>query len=388
MQPCEQSDPSCQPMTTILPFNTQPAQILGGSAANDHMGAAVSVSNGWLAVGAYGVGMNTGLVKIYKSSASTWNFFSDILSPLVPFGTFGISVSISDEFLAIGAPTYNMAQGGACVYRFDGTQWTLDTTFDNSGGAANDRVGYAVGVSRSSIVLGADGTNRFRGLATVYARQAGAGWPAQQPALAAIAPTDNDRFGFATAISGDTVLVGAPGGAGAFNTEGSAYVFVRSGTTWTVTSEPAPSSGAEPTEHFGTAVALQGDLAVIGAVGFNGGRGAVYLLSVSGGQSIQPERLAISNAAAMDSLGTAVSISGDTILAGAPNRAAARGSVYVFVRSGGVWSQQSELVPPDGEPGDGFGSSVAMVGNTAFIGAPGKSEARGALYIYNRPSAQ
>src|SRR5439155_1017417 len=124
------------------------------------------------------------------------------------------------------------------------------------------------------------------------------------------------------AVSGDTAVVGAyqystPAGTDA----GSAYVFVRSGTNWTQQAKLTASNGAAG-DLFGYSVALSGDTALVGTLD-------------------------------------------DTTPAGMN-----AGSAYVLVRSGINWSQQAKLTAGDGQTGDQFGSSVALSGNTAVVGAP------------------
>src|SRR5262249_31678405 len=156
-------------------------------------------------------------------------------------------------------------------------------------------------------------------------------------------------FGSAVAVSGNTIIVGALNNAVGANTrQGSVYVFTRSGTTWALQQKLNASDGLT-SDQFGGAVALVGDTAVIGAKQNNfgaTGNGAAWVFTRSGTTWTQQQKLTASDGSSLDAFGNSVTINSneDTIAIGAPNddeaTAGDRGSVYVFVRSGSSWSQQ------------------------------------------------
>jgi hypothetical protein len=156
--------------------------------------------------------------------------------------------------------------------------------------------------------------------------------------------------------------------------------------TWTQQQELTASDAADG-EQFGASVALSGDTAVIGAdnntVGSNRGQGAAYVFVRSGDVWTLQQELTAPDGAYADEFGTAVAVSGDTAVIGAPNKSAA----YVYLRNGDVWTLQQELTPSDAGPND-FGASVALNGDTAVIGAPekkiGSHDGQGAAYIFVR----
>lgn len=233
---------------------------------------------------------------------------------------------------------------------------------------------------------------------------------AQQAYLKASNTGANDSFGVSLAISGDTVVVGAgeedSAATGANGNQsnnsvgdsGAAYIFVRSGTTW---SQQAylKASNTGINDSFGNSVAISGDTVVIGAanedsdaVGVDGNQssnttadaGAAYVFVRSGGVWTQQAYLKASNTGAGDQFGWTVGISGDTLVVGAlaedsnavgvngdqgNNSAASSGAAYVFVRNGTTWTQQAYLKASNTEAGDGFGTSVAISGDTIVAGA-------------------
>src|SRR5579875_2803620 len=232
----------------------------------------------------------------------------------------------------------------------------------------------------------------------VVVDDAGAAYPVtvdplvQQQKLTAGDAAANANFGWSVAVSGDgnTALVGAyranPSGLVA---AGAAYVFVRSGTTWSQ-QQKLTASDAAANDNFGTSVALSadGNTALVGAYKADlpsslTDAGAAYVFVRSGMAWSQQQKLIASDGALFDNFGTSVALSadGNTALIGAynadlpgptnPIRQNA-GAAYVFVRSGSVWSQQQKLIAGDFAANDNFGMSVALNtdGHTALVGAP------------------
>ncbi len=260
--------------------------------------------------------------------------------------------------------------------------------------ASNDSFGSAVALSGDTALIGAFnktvGGKSKAGAAYVFVRS-GTGW-AQQAELSDPNAASNDSFGYAVALSGDTALIGAFNKTvGGKSKAGAAYVFVRSGTGWAQQAELSDPNAAAG-DRFGFSVALSGDTAVIGAVGRKGAAGAAYVFVRSGTGWAQQTELRASDAAADNEFGSSVAVSGDTALVGAFGKSvsgqAVAGAAYVFVGSGTGWAQQAELSDPDPASGECFGSSVALSGDTALIGAFGKTVGgrvdSGAAYVFVR----
>ena len=171
------------------------------------------------------------------------------------------------------------------------------------------------------------------------------------------------------------------------------------GAVWPVTIDPTftqqqklEAGDAAAGDLFGHSVAISGETVVLGAPQDASAQGSAYVFVRSGGVWSHQQKLVASDAAADDQFGTSVTISGETIVIGAPrdNGAAGsdQGSAYVFVRSGGVWSQQEKLVASDAAANDQFGYSVAISGATAVVGAPlddrGAGSDQGSAYLFVR----
>jgi hypothetical protein len=184
-------------------------------------------------------------------------------------------------------------------------------------------------------------------------------------------------FGCSIAIDGDTALVGADGADSQGNN--AVYVFGRSGTSWTLQSElPLPVGEDGTIYFFGHSVALQGDTALVGAYGYaNDQKGAAFVYVRSGGQWTQQAELTADD---VYYLGWSVALSGDTAIVGTES------SAYIYVRQGTQWTQQTALSPPNGNGNASFGWSLSLSGDTALVGALNATGGLGYAYIYVRNS--
>ncbi len=216
-----------------------------------------------------------------------------------------------------------------------------------------------------------------------------------------------DYFGNAVALSadGNTAIVGAWAKSdGSTVANGAAYIYARSGTSWTLLQKLA-ASDATNGSYFGSAVALSadGNTAMVGADGRTEGSafaaGAVYVFARVAGRFTEQQRLIASDRAANSGFGLSLALSadGNTALIGADGVSSGsvlgHGAVYVFSRSAGSYVEQQKLIAGDMASSDAFGWSVALSadGNTALIGANGKAEGAlprsGAAYLFSRSGA-
>jgi hypothetical protein len=320
-----------------------------------------------------------GAAYVFVRSGTTWTQQAQLLaSDGEAWDYFGWSVALSSDgnTALVGARvddvTYN-AQGSAYVFTRSGTIWSQQQKLTASDGAAGDQFGYAVALSGDSAMVGAPydkvGANSWQGSAYVFTRS-GATWT-QQVKLTAADGAAYDSFGRAVALDGDTALVGADvDDVGANIDQGSATVFTRSGVTWSQQAQLTASDGAAE-DRFGCAVALSGGTALIGAcvddVGANVDQGSATVFTRSGVTWSQQQKLTASDGAAYDQFGHAVALAGDTALVGVfYDEVGAnydQGSAIVFVRSGMTWSLQQKLTAADGAAGDYFGYTVALSGD-------------------------
>jgi hypothetical protein len=266
--------------------------------------------------------------------------------------------------------------------------WTEGQKMLASDGKVNTSLGTAISVDGNTALIGAEGDNdngAMSGSAYVFTRT-GTTWTQQEKLLASDgAPEDN--FGVMVSLSGDTALIGAfyDNDNGAHS--GSAYVYTRSGTTWTQQAKLLPLDGVADAQ-FGVATAISGDTAFIGAnrdddMGFQSG--SVYVFTRTGTVWTQQTKLYSSDATASQRFGISTYILGDTAIIGANGDQNAKGAAYIFTRTGTTWTQQQKLNVSDGGTYPNFGHAVSLSGNTALIAAPGyNGNYAGSAYVFIR----
>ena len=214
--------------------------------------------------------------------------------------------------------------------------------------------------------------------------------PVQIAKLLASDGAPDDNFGFAVAVSGDAAVIGAYRDDDGGMDSGSAYIARFDGVNWTEEAKLV-ASDTSPDDAFGRAVAISGDVAVVGAWGTNDNgidSGSAYVFRFDGSTWNQEAELVASDPAAGDFFGNAVAIDGDTIVVGSvwdDDNGSKSGSAYIFHYDGTTWSQQAKLVAPDGAMNDWFGSSVAISNGVALIGARFHAHgtaSKGSAYIF------
>ena len=184
-----------------------------------------------------------------------------------------------------------------------------------------------------------------------------------------------DRFGYSVAIDGETLVAGARNDDDKGSNSGSVYVFVGSGGSWNQQAKLTADDG-EVGDEFGSSVAINGNMVVVGApsdLDMGKRSGSVYVFVRSGNIWTQLKKLTASDGAHGDHFGESVAVSEETIVVGAPfggEAGSKTGSAYIFVRTGSLWTQQRKLIAKDATPQDEFGSSVAINVDSVVVGAP------------------
>ena len=218
---------------------------------------------------------------------------------------------------------------------------------------------------------------------------------------AKLVPGDAGRqagFGRGVAVDGDLAVLGAwndgntsPKGGVFTDGPGAAYIYRSSPNGWVEEAKLTALDGQE-SDWLGYSVAISGDVVVLGAINVNTpfeNTGAAYVFRFDGREWVQEAKLTASDRERADQFGYSVAISGDVVVVGAPqNHLTAVGKAYVFRRSGGVWVEETRLIPPDLVENDELGAAVAVSGNVAIIGAWNHGnrgsvpDGTGAAYVY------
>ncbi len=257
----------------------------------------------------------------------------------------------------------------------------------------DEHFGSAVALAGDTLVVGVPDHDTVAGLlnvgiAHVYVKS-GSDW-VLQATLSQPSPAAGDKFGTSVAIQGDTVVVGAPFQGGS----GMAYVFTRTGTTWS-TAVPLYVLERVAGDRVGQSVDIDGDTIVVGCPGHYESRGAARAYVWDGDEWSSNGGTLIAAVGGMpdDRLGECVSISGDTVLAAAPGFDHEIGSVVAFTRSGVSWLFEERLYEPASTVGEQFGGPIDLQadGHVAVIGSPthdvGAEVDKGVAYVYARTAS-
>ena len=374
------------------------------AAAGDSFGYAVAVDGDTALVGAEAKTVagrvNAGAVFVYTRTGTTWSQQTELTAADgAATDYFGGSVALAGDTAVVGA--YGKSVGGhadagvAYIYTRAGTVWSQKAELSDPDAAAGDYFGISVALAGDTALVGAYGAafdgHAGAGAAYVYTRT-GTAW-SQQAELTADDAAVNDYFGYSVALSGDTALVGA-----AYKTvsgqssAGAAYVFTRTGTTWPQQAKLSDPDAAT-NDQFGSSLALSGGTALVGAEGkaVDGqtGAGAAYICASTGANWSQQAELSDPDAAESDAFGSSVALAGDKAVVGARWKTVGgypgAGAAYIYTRTGATWPQQAELSDPDAATNDRFGWSVALSGDTALVGAAyktvGGQSGAGAAYV-------
>lgn len=250
-------------------------------------------------------------------------------------------------------------------------------------------------VSGNRAVMGVheDDDNGFSsGSAYVFERQANGTWVQVQKLIAGDG-APSDYFGTSVAVSDDRALIGASEDDVNWMDSGSAYMFERQANgTWLQVQKLIASDGG-PSDYFGISVAVSDNRALIGTHkdddnGLFSGSAYVFERQVNGTWT-QVQKLLANDSAAQDHFGSSVAVSGDRALIGAYGDDSNSGAADVFERqASGTWTQVQKLSASDGATQHVFGSSVAVSGDHALIGSyagNNNGSLAGSAYVFERP---
>jgi len=398
---------------------TQTAKLVASDGSPfDRFGYSVAISGGTVVVGANrddDKGTDSGSAYVFVKPAGGWSGTLTQTAKLVAtsganYDLFGSSVSISGDTIVVGA-TGGEGQGASYVFLKPTSGWsgTLNESaklLATDGNVSGGDFGGAVSICVNTVVVGACaksfGSKRYQGAAYVFLKPK-SGWSGTLNESAKLLASDgesSDFFGRSASISGDTVAVGANGTV--FG--GKAYVFVKPTGGWSGTlTENAQlvASKFGVSKDFGYSISVSGDIVAVGDQRSQekggGSSGAVYVFvkPVGGwsGTCNETAKLLVSDGAVGDYFGCSVSVSGDTLVAGAygdDDKGPSSGSAVVFERPSEGWSrgllQPVKLVANDGEKIDYFGYSVSISGDTLVVGAQGDDGFKGSAYVFVKPS--
>jgi hypothetical protein len=313
-----------------------------------------------------------------------------------PYGYIGQSVALSanGDTALVGASadgSYTEYHGAAFVFTRSGSTWTQQGPKLTGGGEVGSAwFGESVALSAdgNTALIGGPTDNGQVGAAWVFTRT-GSTWTQQGEKLTAVGEQGEAFFGKNVALSGDgnTALIG---GYNDNEHRGAAWVFTRTGSTWAQQGEKLTGSGNLGFFGWGVALSGDGDTALIGEWGIGGGIGAAWVFTRSGSTwTKQGGELNGGEGSGYSWFGYSVALSnnGDTALVGAPHADGYAGAGYVFTRSGATWTQQGQPLAGGGEVGEGelgYSAALSSDGDTALLGGRVDNDFHGAAWAFQR----
>ena len=378
----------------------------GDAAASDQFGYSLAVDGDSLIVGApyrdEGAATDAGAAYTFTRSTGVWTQAQKLTAP-APQGLarFGWAVALSADLSLVGSPAEDtiagIDAGTSYVYERNTGTWSLQTNLSNGEAGAGDRFGWSVALDGNTVVAGSRSDDTVAGADTgsVYVFTTdGSAWTLQTTILPGDAGV-GDLFGSSVSLVGDSLAVGAPShDATSIADSGAAYVWVRSASVWSQQAKliaPTPQLGAE----LGTQISMNGDTVIAGAplhdLPSKVDAGSAFVFFRNGVSWSSQQQLTASDSAASDLFGSAVGISGNTAVVGAPQNdtgaGADAGSAYIYNRSGSTWTQVTPpLLPTDPVAGAFFGAAVAIDSGSIVVGAPWDDRpsglASGSAYVF------
>ena len=338
-----------------------------------------------------------GAVLVYERKGARWSSTPiATLDAPQPIGQFGTSVAISGSTIVVSDPLTNNNSGEVYLYVKQSHEWPLTPTVTlvDPLGATDDGFGNAVAISGDTIVIGAPGSAPVSsGVTYVYTKRSN-GWPTT-PTLTLPDPTgsptnpSNDGFGNSVAVSGSTMMIAANGQGG--NLGPVVYQYTDGSTGWSsipnlILTRPSPADYcfSNPTLSGRTAL-------FIGCYGTSHLVVYVYVEGRSGWVNGPASTIEDPDPSRNDRFGEFLAISGNTLIITASNigQRTMAGTAYVYKKgNAGYWPVIPTATIPDPQAtnGDQFGTSVAVSGTTALIGARAADPdflGSGAAYLYH-----
>jgi len=265
----------------------QVKKAVPSGSGNHHFGAGVSTDSKTAVVGSYLTNNMRGLSYVYSRSGTTWSSVQTLTaSDGTSYDQFGVSSDVEGDTIVVGAVVDDhkaIDAGSVYVYMRSGTAWSQTQKLTANDALIYAQFGRTVSLDGDSLLVGAKQDYNYSGAAYVFTRS-GTVW-SPQAKLTAPDRTKNDYFSLGLDLDGDTAIIGSPWDDDRGSASGSAYIYNRSGTAWSLMGKLTASDG-DSSDFYGEAVAISGMNAAVGArgdeytLGFNAG--TLYDYAVSG----------------------------------------------------------------------------------------------------------
>ena len=379
--------PAAAALCLAAAFSLTSALVVAPPAAAQQFGGVAAVADGQVLVGEPGNQTLPGIVYVYARSGDGWTDAARLtVSPIdAPPDGFGRSLDANGSMAVIGASGWDGGRGAAMVFRrSEGGEWSEVARLSADGLGEDARFGSAVAIGGGLILVAAAGANEGAGVIHVFTGS-GADW-----VLAAeVLPMEGAGQGFGTGLAFD-------GGAALVTTAASrdAPTEVYGFTVDAMSGMAGPVARLEPgadlgeRNGFGAALAVRGSVGLVGAPGAAGAVGAVvsFGLDAETGAWVPDGVLRPFYSSGRDQFGSALGFDGDQLWVGAPGSNTRMGAVYRFDRDGESWAGVTLSARDDLAENASFGSSLAVAGDVAVVGAGGIDSRAGGAVIMARGS--
>jgi choice-of-anchor B domain-containing protein len=305
----------------------------------------------------------------------------------------GQDVIVGRPGMVIGFPMPAGQTGAVHVFRRGPQGWAEAGAVTAEGVGETDGFGTAIAIAENLMAVGAPRTSENRGAVYVFERDPAGNW-SERAKLVPGDVTPDAHFGSSIAIGANAILVGAPGTS---EGQGAVVVFSRGQTagSWTETARLS-GSGIGAGDAFGTALGISNDAVLVGAPGpggglFSQGEGragqAFVFRRGSNGAWTEEAKLAVTGVDRLRGLGRVAAIAGDDVYLPFPMADQGAGTIYHFRRQAGTWTQVGTIGAATPERSTFFGASIAVDGSEMVVGAPYSNQGGGAIHMLRRDTA-
>lgn len=308
---------------------------------------------------------------------------------------FGYAVAVDNDTLVVGAygaVTHASNAGHAYIYRKEGDSWVYEAKLWPFNGNIAAFFGYAVAIDGDTVVIGAYNDHNAEGIsvgaAYIFRRNDNGLWHEEARVYAPDGQKD-DQFGWSVAVDGDTVVVGASMEDTGGSEAGAAYIFTREDGRWSRGTK-IQASDKYSGDYFGHSVSVEDSTLAVGAMLKGDEVGAVYLFENDSGVWRQKQKIQADDRSVDMWFGGVVSLRGDFLIVSAEHEDTGgqhAGAAYIFKRNGDVWEQEAKIQADDKREYTFFGESVSVSDGIAVVGAHGEDagfENAGAAYVFKR----
>jgi hypothetical protein len=373
-------------LTAQLSFAGDIKLISSRNQSSEFFGSAVAISGNFAIIGAYynsEKGTSAGAAYIFEQTPSGWIEKHKFLPNHTNYHDFGWSVAISGHTAIVGAKrdhAQGSNTGAAYIYQYNGSEWSFKQKIYAKEPAGGAYFGCSVSICGNTAIIGSYNDNS-KGAAFIFEKSAN-GWE-QKTKLMSNDLATSDQFGWSVSIDGNTAIVGAYNKDSA---KGAAYIFEKIDVEWQqIKSLKSP---VENRAEFGKSVSISGDTVIVGAPYLNSQAGAAYIYEKN--NNWQETKLLANDGAKDDKFGETVSIDGGTVIIGSYQEdgiVSNAGAAYLFERTDSGWTEKTKLVASDAANSDEFGYAVSISNETIIVGARyvdhNGNGNKGAAYIYS-----